>query len=560
MGRPSEQLPLRRFLSPELQAAILAFILVATTLTVYAPVKQHPFIHIDDYGYVVNNTHLRQLNWETVKWSFTTFHYSNWDPLTWLSHSLDIQLFGMDPGKQHETSMLLHALNAVLLFWLLWKATGYVGRSFVAAAIFALHPVNVEPVAWVAERKTVLAMVFFLLTMIAYRWYASRPAAMRYLVVMALFAMGLMSKPQIITLPFVLLLWDYWPLGRMFAPSEPLPDGHLVGETGGHALVEKTFWWLLLEKVPLLTLSAGSAYLTMKAQWANNTLGGLNSYPFGVRLGNSIVTYVRYLSHAVWPANLAFFYPHAHSSPPLGVLAGSLLLLLLITAVALAARSYRYLTVGWFWFLGTLVPMIEVVQVGNHAMADRYAYVSFVGLFIALCWGVADFAQRWRVSRLLLPLASAAVLAVLAHATTLQLSYWTDDLTLWTHTAEAVPDNAMAENVIGETLQQKGQRDDAMPHFRRAVEMDPLFPFPYLHIGIYDEEHHQPQQAIEQLQKVIDLTQSAAEHMPAIRTQAYVHMSFAYAQLGDHANEEKYLKLAAQQNQAEYDSTSASMP
>ena len=231
MGRLPIQQQLRRVLSPEVQCAFLAFIILAATLTVYSPVKQHPFIHIDDYGYVVNNTHLQHLNWETVKWSFTTFHYANWDPLTWLSHSLDVQLFGMDPGKHHQTSMLLHALNAVLLFWLLWKATGYVGRSFVVASIFALHPVNVEPVAWVAERKTVLAMVFFLLTMIAYRWYARQPAIGRYLVVALLFAMGLMSKPQIITLPFVLLLWDYWPLGRMFAPAEPLPDGHLAGDS-----------------------------------------------------------------------------------------------------------------------------------------------------------------------------------------------------------------------------------------------------------------------------------------------------------------------------------------
>jgi tetratricopeptide (TPR) repeat protein len=547
-------------LSPELQCAILAFIIVATTLTVYAPVKQHPFIHIDDYGYVVNNTHLRPLNWETVKWSFTTFHYSNWDPLTWLSHSLDIQLFGLDPGRHHETSMLLHALNAVLLFWLLWKATGYAGRSFLVAMIFALHPVNVEPVAWVAERKTVLSMVFFLLTLIAYRWYASRPRIGRYLVVAALFAMGLMSKPQIITLPFVLLLWDYWPLARMFAPAEPLPDGHLAGETAGHALADKPLFWLVLEKVPLLALSAGSAYLTMKAQWVNGTLGGLNSYPLGVRLSNSIVTYVRYLSHAVWPTNLAFFYPHARSSPPVGQLAGSLLLLLLITALALAARSYRYLAVGWFWFLGTLVPMIEVVQVGNHAMADRYGYVSFVGLFIALCGGIADWAGHWRFARILLPVGGIAVLLLLASATSRQLSYWTDDLSLWTHTAEAVPNNAMAENVIGETLQQKGEREAAMTHFREAAAMDPLFPFPYLHIGIYEEGHRDPKQAIEHLQKVIDLTQGAAGHMPAIRTQAYVHMSFAYAQLGDQANEEKYLNLAARQNQSEYDSTTATMP
>ena len=319
MGRPPIQSKLGHILLPEIQCAILAFILVASTLVVYAPVKQHPFIHIDDYGYVVNNTHLRPLNWEMVKWSFTTFHYANWDPLTWMSHALDIQLFGLDPGRHHETSMLLHALNAVLLFWLLWKATGYAGRSFVVAAIFALHPVNVEPVAWVAERKTVLSMVFFLLTLIAYRWYARQPAIGRYLLVAMLFALGLMSKPQIITLPFVLLLWDYWPLGRMFTPAAA-GESSLPGDIPGHVLPGKSFSWLVLEKVPLLALSAGSAFLTMKAQWANRTLGGLNSYSFPVRISNSIVVYVRYFLHAIWPTNLAFFYPHAHGAPAVGKL------------------------------------------------------------------------------------------------------------------------------------------------------------------------------------------------------------------------------------------------
>ena len=237
MARSQTSHQLGRFLSPGIRLALLGFVLVALTLAVYAPVTRHPFLHIDDYGYVVNNLHIQHLDWETVKWSFTSFPYANWDPLTWLSHALDIQLFGLDPGRHHETSLLLHSLNALLLFWLLWQATGYVGRSFVAAALFALHPCNVEAVAWVAERKTVLSMVFFLLTLIAYRWYARRPAVGRYLVVAMLFALGLMSKPQIVTLPFVLLLWDYWPLGRMF----PSADSSLAGETPGPRCSGKEF-------------------------------------------------------------------------------------------------------------------------------------------------------------------------------------------------------------------------------------------------------------------------------------------------------------------------------
>ena len=526
--------------------AILGLVLVGLTLTAYAPVRQHPFIHIDDYGYVVNNVHIQQLNWDTVKWSFTSFHYANWDPLTWLSHALDCYFFGLDPGQHHEISLLLHALNALLLFWLLLQATGYAGRSFAAAALFALHPCNVEAVAWVAERKTVLSMVFFLLTLIAYRWYARRPGVSRYLVVAILFALGLMSKPQIITLPCVLLLWDYWPLGRMFASR----GADLAGETPGHVLAGRSLSWLLLEKLPLLALSAGSAFLTMKAQWVNRTLGGLNTYSFPVRLSSVIVSYVRYVGHAFWPVRLSFFYPHARNTAPAGQLAAALLLLLLITWLALASRNRRYFAVGWLWFLGTLVPMIGLIQLGNgEAMTDRFGYVPFVGLFIAVCWGVADWAGRWRFSEVWLPAGTMAILLLLMFATRRQLSYWSDDLTLWTHSAEVVSNNAMAENMIGETLAQRGDRESALAHFQAAASMDPLFPFPHLHIGIYEEEHHQPREAIEQLQKVIDLTQSAADHMPAIRNEAFVHMSFAYNQIGDYANQEKYLALAAQERQ-----------
>jgi hypothetical protein len=546
MARPQTSHQPGRVFTPGMRHAILGLVLVVLTLTAYAPVRQHPFIHIDDYGYVVNNVHIQQLNWDTVKWSFTSFHYANWDPLTWLSHALDCYFFGLDPGQHHEISLLLHALNALLLFWLLLQATGYAGRSFAAAALFALHPCNVEAVAWVAERKTVLSMVFFLLTLIAYRWYARRPAVSRYLVVAILFALGLMSKPQIITLPCVLLLWDYWPLGRMFASR----GADLAGETPGHVLAGRSLSWLLLEKLPLLALSAGSAFLTMKAQWVNRTLGGLNTYSFPVRLSSVIVSYVRYVGHAFWPVRLSFFYPHARNTAPAGQLAAALLLLLLITWLALASRNRRYFAVGWLWFLGTLVPMIGLIQLGNgEAMTDRFGYVPFVGLFIAVCWGVADWAERWRFSEVWLPAGTMAILLLLMFATRRQLSYWSDDLTLWTHSAEVVSNNAMAENMIGETLAQRGDRESALAHFQAAASMDPLFPFPHLHIGIYEEEHHQPREAIEQLQKVIDLTQSAADHMPAIRNEAFVHMSFAYNQIGDYANQEKYLALAAQERQ-----------
>jgi hypothetical protein len=521
--------------SPAWWRFVLIAVLVVATLAVYSPVKRHSFIVLDDRGYVVDNFHIQHLNWDTVKWSFTTFRASNWHPLTWLSHAVDYRLFSLDAGRHHEMNLVLHALNAVLLFWVLSQATGYVGRSFAVAALFALHPINVESVAWVAERKNLLSMLFFLLALGAYRWYASKPQMGRYLCVALLFALGLMSKPQVITLPFVLLLWDYWPLQRMFAAQN---------SSAASAPPVRRFSWLLLEKLPLLALSFASAILTVKAQQAGRTMGGLNSYSFAARVGNAIVGYVRYLGDAIWPTHLAFFYPHARGSPPAWQVAGSLVLLLLVTWLVLASRR-RYLLVGWLWFLGTLIPMIGLVQVGKQAIADRYAYLPFVGLFIAICWGIAELVEHWPLSKVWLPAGTVAILVLLSLATRRQLTYWSDDLTLWTHSAEVVKNNWMAENMIGEILLMNGDPETAISHFRAAAAMEPSFPFPHLHIGIYEEEHRHSYEAIQQLQQVIDLTQKDADKTPVIRSSAFVHMSYAYNQLGDYANQQKYVDMAA---------------
>ena len=521
-------------------------VLMAATLIVYSPVKQYPFINLDDQPYVVHNAKIQQLNWETVKWSFTTFHSANWHPLTWLSHAIDYHFFALDAGRHHETNLLLHTMNAMLLFWVLAKATGYSGRSLAVALLFALHPINVESVAWIAERKNLLSLLFFLLALGAYRWYASRPHVGRYLWVAFLFALGLMSKSQVITLPFVLLLWDYWPLGRVLRGG----DVSAAVPEAAEVIPAKRLSWLVLEKLPLLGLAAASAVITMKAQIAGGTTGGaVNTFSFGARLGNAILAYLRYLWAAIWPTHLAFFYPHARVSPPAWQVAGAAALLLLITWWAVSRRDQRYLAVGWLWFVGTMIPMIGIVQVGSQAMADRYAYLPFIGLFIAFCWGIADGVEHWPFSRVWLPASTVAVLVLLSVATHRQLSYWSDELTLWEHSAEAVPNNWMAENKIGEELWRQGDRESAISHFRAAAAMEPLFPFPHLHIGIYEEEHQHPREALQQLQQVIDLTQPYAKDTPLIRSNALVYMSYAYNQLGDYANQQKYVDLAAQQQQ-----------
>ncbi|HKD83827.1 MAG TPA: hypothetical protein VKB58_03680 [Terriglobales bacterium] len=518
--------------------------LIVAVLVVYAPVKTYPFIVLDDLVYIVWNSHLHELNWDTVRWSFTAFHAANWQPLSWLSHALDYHFFLLDAGRHHETNMLLHAVNAVLLFWVLSRATGYLGRSCVVAGLFALHPINVESVAWVAERKNLLSMFFFLLALGAYGWYARRPQLPRYLVVAALFALGLMSKAQIITLPLVLLLWDYWPLGRMFPPSEQHSSSAAAAESASH----RTFAWLVAEKLPLMALSAGSAILTVKAQIAADTMiGTVNRFSFASRLGNALIAYARYLGKAIWPTHLAFFYPHTRSSPPAWQVAGASVLLVITTALVLINRQRRYLVMGWFWFLGTLIPMIGLVQVGSQAMADRYAYLPFIGLFIAATWGLAEWTEPWPLAKIWLPVGSIAVLAFLSLATRRQLSYWSDDLTLWEHSSEVVKDNWMAENSIGEDLLRKGDREAAIPHFRAAAAMEPLALFPHYHIGIYEEEHQHPHEALQQLQEVMELTQPYATQTAAMRSNTLAYMSYAYNQLGDYANQQKCMTMAAQE-------------
>ena len=388
------------------QPLFLGLLLAVATLAFYYPVHGHPFVNYDDSLYVTDNLQVQSgISWDTVTWAFTTFDVGTWHPLTWLSHALDCQLFQLNPAGHHDVNLLLHVMNAVLLFWVLLRATGYAGRSFMVAALFALHPINVESVAWIAERKNPLSLLFFLLALGAYRWYAREPRVGRYVAVALLYALGLLAKPQVITFPFVLLLWDYWPLRRMFASSPELNSG-----TATHAVIPpRNLSWLVLEKLPLFALSAASAFMTMKAQRA-----GADKvwYPLSIRLGNAIVSYAKYLRDAVWPSRLAVFYPHPGNSLRGWQVGAALLLLLVITALVIEL-GHRYLTVGWLWFLGTMVPMIGLEGVGYQGMqgmADRYAYLPFIGLFIMICWGVSEWAEQRHISTAWLAGLSFAVL------------------------------------------------------------------------------------------------------------------------------------------------------
>jgi len=527
------------FGSPEKLSRVLCLFLIAATLVVYNRVNQNSFVNFDDDRYITENAHVRAgLTWGTIRWAFSSLEQANWHPLTWLSHALDCQLFRLNPDGHHYVNLLLHAVNAMLLFLILQRATGFTWRSFAVAALFALHPINVESVAWASERKNVLSMLFFLLALGAYGWYVRKPELRRYLVLAALFALGLMAKPQVITFPLVLLLWDYWPLGRVGSTRE-----------FSNKVAQRGFSSLVIEKLPLFALSAASAIITMKAQSAGGAVRSEIEYPFAVRFGNALLAYARYLGKAVWPSHLAAMYPHPGESLQAWQAVAAALLLGFISAGVWAARRRRYLLVGWLWFLGTLVPMIGLVQVGGQSMADRYAYLPLIGLFVMIAWGVADWAQHKHLPTRWLGIPTVLVLLIFSLLTHRQLAYWHDSITLWSHALEVTSRNFVAEDSLGGALVNEGQYEQAIPHFRSAVEINAHDPLGHLNICAYEQQHENFMQAIEHCRMVLRFTRDTG-----LQANAYTNLGGAYRKIGDpshaKASYEAALGLAPQNSTA----------
>ena len=540
----------RKAVSSRARVVLVAIALVIATIALYYPVSGHPFLNYDDDSYVVHNRHVQAgLTAETVKWAFVSLQASNWHPLTWLSHTLDCQMFGLDAGKHHETNLLLHVINVVLLFLVLWRATSYIGRSAMVAALFALHPINVESVAWIAERKNLLSMMFFLLTLGAYRWYARQPGWTRYLIVFALFALGLMAKPQVITLPFVLLLWDYWPLKRM-----PLPNP--AKDPSNSGIPVKSVRWLLMEKLPLLGLSIASAVITVIAQYQSGSMTGSHWQPFSARVANAIVAYVLYLGKAIWPSHLTIMYPHTGNAMRLWQVFGALVFLIAITSVVVRERHrQRYLLVGWLWFLGTLVPMIGLVQVGAQSMADRYAYLPFVGLFIMICWAAAEISGERHIATAWQAGVGVALLLAFAPVARHQLNNWSDNNLLWwevvnqeTQALQANPNNVAAQDILAHAYINVGQVEEAIPHFRAAVAINPLDPDSNLNLGAYEQRRNNLPAAIEQYNKVLAMTANQPKQNAQIREQAVSNLGFAYRDLKDYANARASFQQAVEIN------------
>jgi len=526
------------------EALLLGLLIAVATVSVYFPVSHHPFLNYDDEAYIVNNSHIKSgLDWDTFSWAFTTFYQFNWHPLTWLSHAWDVQMFELDPGGHHDTNLLLHVVNALVLFWVLQRATGYVGRSAMVAALFALHPINVESVAWVSQRKNLLSMLFFLLALEAYRRYVLEPRAGRYIMVAALFALGLMAKPQVVTFPFVLLLWDYWPLRRMAVTG---PQSSSATPTAP-PLPARSFVWLVKEKLPLFAICAADSVVTVIAQ--KKALGTLEYYPLSSRLENAIVSYARYVGKAFWPTRLAPLYPHPINGLPLWQVIVALLVLLAISGLAVAGRKRSpYLLVGWLWFLGTLAPMIGVVQVGIQAMADRYAYLSFVGLFLMVCWGVADFYPKTqKTGVLLLRGVSIALLLVLAGLTYHQLGYWNQNTTLWLHTLDVTPPNFMAHDNLAILLMEQGQREEAMKHFQTALSIYPFDSISNLQIAVYDHQHGKLREAIQRYTQMMVIARDNVS-----KSELLGNRGFVYLDLRDQAQARQDFETAAALNPRNY--------
>jgi protein O-mannosyl-transferase len=454
---------------------VAALAVALSAVLLYRPATTFDFVNYDDNTFILENPRVRDgLSWPSVAWAFTATVRSQWHPLTWLSHILDVQLFGLRPAGHHAMGMLLHAANAALLAAALLRLTGAFWRSVWVALLFAVHPLNVETVAWVAQRKSVLSALFWMLGLLAYASYVRRPGPGRYLAVAALFVAGLLAKFMIAPFPFVLLLLDAWPLGRwtLVRGSRPaLPP-----------------WPLVREKLPLIALVVPFGVATVLGQAAIGTLSGLATFPPWIRVGNALVSYVAYLGKLLWPDPLAVLYPHPGGSLAAGRVVAAALLLAAVTVLAWRGAARRpYLAVGWLWYLGTLVPAIGLVQVGAQGMADRYTYLPMIGIFILLSWGAADVAgrlpRRWPM-----PALAAVATVALAAQSRVQMQHWRNSISLFAHAVRSTSNNAVMHNNLGAELASHGERGDAIRHFLRALEIDPAYATAHANLARLAEE------------------------------------------------------------------------
>jgi protein O-mannosyl-transferase len=509
---------------------ICIFLLLAVGL-VFGRTLRHDFVNYDDPSYVYENRHVADgLSVQGIVWAFTQRHTYNWHPLTWLSHMLDCQVYGLAPWGHHLTNVLLHAATAITLFLVLLRMTGHLWPSALAAAVFAVHPLRVESVAWVSERKDVLSGLFFMLALWAYAGYARRPfslasahgvcrvqnngaahgvcrvhSTLRYLLVAVFFALGLMAKPMPVTLPFVLLLLDYWPLGRMINVSRTLRVRNRHTECAEDIQPDRhtecaEYIKLILEKVPLLAIAAASCVVTL---WAQADAIGANEYiALPWRLGNAAVSYVGYVVHFFCPVGLAVLYPHSGNNLPIWQVATAFLLLILVSGGVIALRKRcPYMLTGWFWYMVMLVPVIGLVQVGLQSMADRYTYLPQIGLCIGVAWGLADLCRIWPNWKPTCVVASVLMLVVLIACAWRQTSFWRNSETLWTHALQCTSKNYVAHGNLGFIMLRQDRVPEAIEQFNDALRLNPEFIAAYVNLASAYAKTNRPAEAIDCAEK-----------------------------------------------------------
>jgi tetratricopeptide (TPR) repeat protein len=491
--------------------------LAVITFAVYWQTVNHQFVSYDDGVYITENPHVKAgLTMEGVNWAFTATQGSNWHPITWLSHMLDVSMFGLRPGPHHLMNAAYHAANTALLFLLLLRMTGARWPSVFAAALFALHPMHVESVAWASERKDVLSAFFWILTLLLYERYVKHPGRMRYFLTLCAFILGLMSKPMLVTLPLVMLLMDYWPLGRMTGLTDQRAPGISV--------LKPCLWRLILEKAPFFAMSAIISIVTIYAQHKGGAIASVSGLPFSFRAINALWSCVLYMGKMIWPLHLAVIYPIPSTLTILqGLFSG--LLLAGISAIAVrSAKQHPYFLTGWLWYLITLVPVIGLVQVGRQSMADRYTYIPFIGLFIVIAWGLQTSAGDNRFRRAAVSAVAVIMTVALSACAWLQIGYWKDSITLFSHAIKTVPDNYIAHENLGYALAQDGSLDEAIYHYTESLRISPDYERALTGMGNVLVKQGKIAEAIHYTNKALVLNPDSAE--------AHFNMGFALMSQG----------------------------
>lgn len=493
------------------RAVLICLGLAVVTLALYWPVTHYEFTDVDDPRFIINNPHVvAGVTWQGLLWAMHTIYVETWQPVTWVSHMLDCQMYGLNAGGHHLTSLLIHTASTLLLFLWLHNLTKAVWRSAFVAGLFAWHPLHVESVAWICERKEVLSTFFGLLALLAYTRYGRKPGTGWYILVLVLFALGMMSKPMVVTLPCVLLLVDFWPLNRLGLPwnmpaasAGQVPDGRFAAAVNrfcqarnlpavaGRAAV------LILEKVPLGLLALGMTAATIYAEGAGGTLAGLAGLPMHTRAANALVAYFSYLTETFWPTHLAFFYPYSFDLPLVLVLGAALLLAIWTASFIQRLRQQPYLLMGWCWWLGTLVPTIGLIQFCAQAKADRYMYFPSIGLFITIAWGLSDLLQRSSLGRRLLPWAGGLALAACLPVTFIQIGYWQNSIVMCRHAIDVTHNNFAAYESLGTALYQRGLKPEAMLCYRQALKISDELPESHYNLGVALMDAGQTDEAVQ---------------------------------------------------------------